>query len=300
MVVAEVDILTGILFTKREIGNLSIFSGIIESFILISEDRNMRRITAVLTLLLLLTVPVQSICAAESRVGSALINIKLENIATSDTATEKSTDSTSSADTDKESTAADKKDTAEQAAVSHAALTAEVNITGGTISVSDGTRLESYVPQYGQAVSAVLIPDRGYSLPTALTVSVGGQLLGSADYTYDSQTGVLTIPAARVTGNIVVSGQCLVAAAATTAPAASNNTDDSESVVPVAEKTAAVEQTAADSQAVKTVTETTGSNTVFLVLSIVLFGLAGIVALYTVNPGNIFDKNKRHRGKFAG
>ncbi|MGI6108570.1 MAG: hypothetical protein ACOYB8_01830 [Eubacteriaceae bacterium] len=277
----------------------------------------MRRITAVLTLLLLLTVPVQSICAAESRVGSALINIKLENIATSDTATEKSTDSTSSADTDKESqsetdseeienkkadesTAADKKDTAEQAAVSHAALTAEVNITGGTISVSDGTRLESYVPQYGQAVSAVLIPDRGYSLPTALTVSVGGQLLGSADYTYDSQTGVLTIPAARVTGNIVVSGQCLVAAAATTAPAASNNTDDSESVVPVAEKTAAVEQTAADSQAVKTVTETTGSNTVFLVLSIVLFGLAGIVALYTVNPGNIFDKNKRHRGKFAG
>ncbi|MCC8182719.1 MAG: GDSL-type esterase/lipase family protein, partial [Clostridiales bacterium] len=63
----------------------------------------------------------------------------------------------------------------------------------------------SAIHMKGVAYTTTLTADTGYSLPSSVTVTVGGTTLtAETDYTYDSSTGELTIPASAVTGNIVI------------------------------------------------------------------------------------------------
>jgi|GEM_PF-4098722 len=56
----------------------------------------------------------------------------------------------------------------------------------------------------GTALTASVTPSAGYDAPTSITVKVNGSTI--TNYTYDSATGDLTIPASEVTGNIEISG----------------------------------------------------------------------------------------------
>ena len=44
----------------------------------------------------------------------------------------------------------------------------------------------------------------GYALPESIVVTMNGTLIGEANYTYDRQTGTITIPEGKITGNIVI------------------------------------------------------------------------------------------------
>ena len=66
---------------------------------------------------------------------------------------------------------------------------------------SAGYRLQSEGSDY----TATLIPDSGYMLPETITVTVNNtSLTQGTDYTYDSETGQLTIMASAITGPIVI------------------------------------------------------------------------------------------------
>jgi len=68
---------------------------------------------------------------------------------------------------------------------------------------SSGGEAGSNKATYGTAYSVVFAADGGYTLPDAVTVTVGGSDI-TANCTWDQGTGILTIPAAYVTGNIVI------------------------------------------------------------------------------------------------
>ena len=66
---------------------------------------------------------------------------------------------------------------------------------------SAGYRLQSEVNDY----TATLIPDSDFILPETITVTVNDtSLTQDTDYTYDSETGQLTIMANAITGPIVI------------------------------------------------------------------------------------------------
>lgn len=52
--------------------------------------------------------------------------------------------------------------------------------------------------------TATLTAYSGFALPSEITVTVGGTTLSASQYSYDSTTGVLTIPSSVITGNIVI------------------------------------------------------------------------------------------------
>lgn len=54
----------------------------------------------------------------------------------------------------------------------------------------------------GEDLSLTLVPDDGYALPSAITVKVGGTVLG--EYTYNSSNGYLRIASAKITGDIEI------------------------------------------------------------------------------------------------
>ncbi len=55
----------------------------------------------------------------------------------------------------------------------------------------------------GTNYTATLSPENGYGLPETITVTIGGTAY--TGYTYNKTTGVVTIPGAAITGNIVIS-----------------------------------------------------------------------------------------------
>ncbi len=71
-----------------------------------------------------------------------------------------------------------------------------ITITAGTI----GTRKAIKGTNYTTTITA----KNGYVLPGAITVKVGGNTLGTSDYTYNAATGAITIPGAKITGNIEI------------------------------------------------------------------------------------------------
>ena len=55
------------------------------------------------------------------------------------------------------------------------------------------------------AYTATLTPEKNYMLPESVTVTAGGtELTAGTDYTYDSGTGELTVPAEKVTGALTI------------------------------------------------------------------------------------------------
>ena len=69
---------------------------------------------------------------------------------------------------------------------------------------------------YGTGYSAVFKANDGYVLPSAITVSIGGEeKTVVTDYTWNAATGTVTIPAAKVTGDIVITVTATKAAVVT-------------------------------------------------------------------------------------
>ena len=56
----------------------------------------------------------------------------------------------------------------------------------------------------GTDYTAILTAEQGYLLPQTIEVKVGNQTLASTDYTYNPDTGALTIPGAKLTGDVEI------------------------------------------------------------------------------------------------
>ncbi len=54
----------------------------------------------------------------------------------------------------------------------------------------------------GKTATGTLSPDDGYQLPTAISVTMGGQ--ATENFTYDPSTGSVAVP--QVTGDLMISG----------------------------------------------------------------------------------------------
>lgn len=78
-----------------------------------------------------------------------------------------------------------------------------VTHTLSNVSRSSGGEAGSNKATYGTAYSVVFAASSGYTLPAAVTVTVGGSDI-TANCTWNQGTGALTIPAAYVTGDIVI------------------------------------------------------------------------------------------------
>jgi hypothetical protein len=58
---------------------------------------------------------------------------------------------------------------------------------------------------YGIAATVTLAPSTGYGLPETITVAIGEATgVADTDYTYDDETGIIVIPAAKVTAAITI------------------------------------------------------------------------------------------------
>ena len=73
----------------------------------------------------------------------------------------------------------------------------------GGVSRSSGGQAGEEMATYGTGYSVVFAAESGYALPAAVTVTVGGSDV-TANCTWNQGTGTLTIPAADVTGDIVI------------------------------------------------------------------------------------------------
>ncbi len=82
-------------------------------------------------------------------------------------------------------------------------ISADVTTNLANITSSNTATIHNTANDY----TATLIPDTGYMLPQAITVTVDGATLTSSQYTYTQATGALTIPRANITRNIVITAQ---------------------------------------------------------------------------------------------
>lgn len=78
---------------------------------------------------------------------------------------------------------------------------------GVTGTITNGS-LTPVTAAYGTAYTGTITPDAGYDRPAGITVKVGGAELAAGDYTYDAGTGIVTIPADKVTGDIEIIAVC--------------------------------------------------------------------------------------------
>ena len=74
-----------------------------------------------------------------------------------------------------------------------------------TVAVASGSFEGAETAAEGQDYTGKIVAADGYQLPEQITVTVAGQELNAGDYTYDAQTGELTIPGEAVTGKIEIS-----------------------------------------------------------------------------------------------
>jgi len=77
-----------------------------------------------------------------------------------------------------------------------------------TNSVTNATINSTANINHGTSFNRTLTATTGHTLPTNITVTIGGT--NFTGFTYTQSTGVITIPAASVTGNIVISGEAIV------------------------------------------------------------------------------------------
>ena len=58
--------------------------------------------------------------------------------------------------------------------------------------------------KYGSDYTATLLANKGYNLPSGITVTVGGATIASAGYTYDPVSGKITVNGIYITGDISI------------------------------------------------------------------------------------------------
>ncbi len=77
------------------------------------------------------------------------------------------------------------------------------------VQVLNGTHDAPNTITEGEEVSFTVKPNEGYKLPESITVTMNGEEMDSANYTYDPETGVVTLQSDYITGNIVVTASCV-------------------------------------------------------------------------------------------
>ena len=105
--------------------------------------------------------------------------------------------------------------------------TYDVSASLTNVSVKSGTT-GTGAATHGSAYTVTLQGETGYNLPTTVTVTIGGSPATlTTDYTWNSSTGVLTVLAAKVTGNISISATGVAKTTAITLEAGEGGTDGS-------------------------------------------------------------------------
>ena len=82
-----------------------------------------------------------------------------------------------------------------------------------TVTVNDGdeTGIDGVKPttaKNGTDCVTQVEPATGYKLPDTITVKVDGNTLEETDYTYDKTTGKITVPGAKITGDVEIAVTC--------------------------------------------------------------------------------------------
>ncbi|MBQ9941602.1 MAG: hypothetical protein IJP03_01205, partial [Christensenellaceae bacterium] len=94
------------------------------------------------------------------------------------------------------------------------AVLAGGQVTGGTFKVDtyalSNVTLSSDMATYGQIYSVTLSPAANYALPESIEVAVNSLPLADGAFSYDKNTGALSIPAEKVTGPVSLSGTALI------------------------------------------------------------------------------------------
>ena len=73
-----------------------------------------------------------------------------------------------------------------------------------TINITQGGPNGDYTVDYGQTYQTTITAENGRTLPTGLTITMGGQTLANNSYTYNANNGTLRIP--NVTGDLNITG----------------------------------------------------------------------------------------------
>lgn len=85
----------------------------------------------------------------------------------------------------------------------------------------------------GKDLEFTLTPDAGYTLPDSIVITIDGVVLDPSQYTYDPETGKVTIPGDKVTGKVEVKAEFVAADQPGTAvPDDGNNNTDDDDVPP--------------------------------------------------------------------
>lgn len=106
--------------------------------------------------------------------------------------------------------------------------TITVSAGNGQLVLSDGTALSGSYDTDAD-LSAIILPNRGYSIPQSVTVSAASGELDASNYSYSSETGVLTLPVSILDGNLSISFSCVELSPVTTI-ANTESTTDTETV----------------------------------------------------------------------
>ncbi len=85
----------------------------------------------------------------------------------------------------------------------------KVTASGTNVTFNDSA-WQNNATNYDDAYTATLTAASGYALPASVTVNVGGTTLAASNYTYNSSTGALSIPAAKITADTTVSASALI------------------------------------------------------------------------------------------
>ena len=105
--------------------------------------------------------------------------------------------------------------------------TYDVSASLTNVSVKSGTT-GTGAATHGSAYTVTLQGATGYNLPASVTVTIGGSPATlTTDYTWNSSTGVLTVLAAKVTGNISITASGVAKTTAITLEAGEGGTDGS-------------------------------------------------------------------------
>lgn len=106
--------------------------------------------------------------------------------------------------------------------------TITVSAGNGQLVLSDGSALSGSYDTDAD-LTAIILPNRGYSIPQSVQVTGAGGVLDAASYSYSSETGVLTLPASILSGNLSVNFACVELSPVTTI-ANTESTTDTETV----------------------------------------------------------------------
>ena len=78
-----------------------------------------------------------------------------------------------------------------------------------SVQVVDGSHDAPNTITEGEEASFTIKPNEGYKLPESVTVTMNGEAMDSANYTYDPETGAVTLQSDYITGPIVVTASCV-------------------------------------------------------------------------------------------